>query len=171
MLWPCVIAVELSRRVGNPSLLGAALYGFALASWQSDPRAAQIVLEEQIRIAHATGADSMLARSLALLAQLNGRGGDLPAALEALREGLGSAHINSDRPSVAVCLSRGMVVMAAVGELETAAVCLGAVTNAVLARNTSVSPNEIPTLTTSSRTFDRSSARIAIRPPSIAARR
>jgi predicted ATPase len=138
------VAVELSRRVGNPSLLGTALYGFALASWQADPSAAQIALEEQIRIARATGADYMLARSLALLAQLNVRAGDLPAALEALREGLGSAHINSDRPSIAVCLARGMVVMVAVGELETAAVFLGAVTNAVLARSTSVSPNEIP---------------------------
>jgi hypothetical protein len=138
------VAVELSRRVGNPSLLGTALYGFALAFWQSDPSAAQTALEEQIRIARATGADYMLARSLALLAQLHVGGGDLPAALEALGEGLGSAHINSDRPSTAVCLARGMVVMVAVGELETAAVFLGAVTNAVLARSTSVSPNEIP---------------------------
>jgi hypothetical protein len=37
-----------------------------------------------------------------------------------------------------------MVVMTALGEHETAAVFLGAVTNTVLARSSRVSPNEIP---------------------------
>jgi hypothetical protein len=61
-----------------------------------------------------------------------------------LREALENTHINSDRPSVAACLARGAVVMAGLGEHETAAVFLGAVTSSVLARRSGVSPNEIP---------------------------
>jgi hypothetical protein len=86
----------------------------------------------------------MLAWSLALLAQLRAHGGDLGAAVEALREGLEIAHINGDRPGTAVCLARGAEVMVALGEYETAAAFLSAVTNDVLARRSGMSPNEIP---------------------------
>jgi tetratricopeptide (TPR) repeat protein len=136
------LAVEFSRRIGNPSMLGIALYGSALASWQSDPTAAVTALEEHISIARGT--DYMLARSFALLAQLQAGRGDLAAALEALREGLESARLNSDRPATAVCLARGAVIMAALGERETAAVFLGSLTSSVVARRGGVSPNEIP---------------------------
>jgi hypothetical protein len=138
------VALEMSRRVGNPTALGVGLYSFALACWQSDPTAAQVVLEEEILIIRAAGYDFMLPRSLALLAQLLARGGDIPAAVSALREGFESAHTNGDLSGTAVCLARGALVMAALGELETAAVFLGAATNSVLARPSGVSPNEIP---------------------------
>jgi predicted ATPase len=138
------VAVELSRRIGNVTLLGMGLYGSALASWQADPAVAQAALEEHIQISRASGYDYVLGRSLALLAQLLARRGDLPAAVEALREGVESAHINSDGPSIATGLARGAMVMAALGEHETAAVFLGAVTGYVLARRSGVSPNEIP---------------------------
>jgi predicted ATPase/class 3 adenylate cyclase len=137
-----IAAVEFGRRIDNPSLLGIALYGSALTSWQSDPAAARTALEEHISIARGT--DYMLARSLALLAQLRVSSGDLADGLEALREGLESAHLNSDRPATAVCLARGAVVMAALGEHETAAVFLGSLTSGVVARSGGVSPNEIP---------------------------
>jgi hypothetical protein len=106
------LAVEFSRSIGNPSLLGQGLYGTALASWQSDPTTARTALEEYLQIISQTGTGYMLPRSLALLAQLRGGGGDLPGALQALEEGLDSAHRNSDRPSTAVCLARGAVVIA-----------------------------------------------------------
>jgi hypothetical protein len=138
------VALEMSRRVGNPTALGVGLYSFALASWQSDPTAAQVVLDEEILIIRSRAYDFMLPRSLALLAQLLARGGDIPAAFEALREGLESAHTNGDLSGTAVCLARGAMVMAALGEPETAAVFLGAATNSVLARPSGVSPNEIP---------------------------
>jgi hypothetical protein len=136
------LAVESSRGIGNPSVLGMALYGFALASWQSDPIAALTALEEHISIARGT--DYMLPRSLALLAQLRAGRGDLAAALETLREGLESSRVNSDRPGTAVCLARGAMVMAALGERETAAVFLGSLSSGVVARRGGVSPNEIP---------------------------
>jgi predicted ATPase/class 3 adenylate cyclase len=138
------MAVEFTRRSGNPSLLGIGLYCFALASWQSDPTAAQAALEEAVQAFRAVGADFMLARALALLAQLLARGGDRAAALDALREGLEYTHINRDRPSTAACLARGAVIMATLGEHESAAVFLGALTNGVLARRSGVSLNEIP---------------------------
>jgi predicted ATPase/class 3 adenylate cyclase len=137
------IAVEIGRRVGNPARLGMALYGFALAFWQSDPTAAQAALEENIKIARATGYDFFLGRSLALLAQLLVRSGDLPAALEALQEGLENHHIHGDEPGVAVCLARGAAVMVALGEHETAAVFLGAGTYGGLAHFGAASPIEV----------------------------
>jgi predicted ATPase/class 3 adenylate cyclase len=138
------VTLEMSRQVGNPTALGMSLYSFALASWQSDPKAAQAALEEAIGIGRASGYDFLLPRSLALQAQLLARGGDLPAAVETLREGLESARTNGDLTGTAVCLARGATVMETLGEHETAAVFLGAATNSVLARPGGVSPNEIP---------------------------
>src|SRR5262249_12121024 len=77
--------------------------------------------------------DFALARVLALQAQLLASLGRLPAAVQALRDGIDSAHTNGDRPAMAVCTARGAAVMAAVGVLETAAVFVGAVTQGVLA--------------------------------------
>jgi predicted ATPase/class 3 adenylate cyclase len=139
------IAVGMSRRIGDPALLGTALWGFAVASWQSDPSAAQAALEEAIQISGASmGYDTFLPRSLALLGQLRAGGDDRPAALDALREGLELAHTNDDVTALASCLTRGAVIMVALGEHETAAVLLGAVINGVRARHSGVSPNEIP---------------------------
>jgi predicted ATPase/class 3 adenylate cyclase len=138
------VALDLSRHIGNPTLLELSLYGSALASWQFAPTAAQAASEEYIQIARTTGVHYVLGRVQALLAQLLARSGDLPAALEALREGLESANITGDQPGIAVCLARGAAVMVALGEHETAAVFLGAVTNGVLARRSGLSPNEIP---------------------------
>jgi hypothetical protein len=137
-------AVAMSRRLGHPSLLGTALSGFAVASWQSDPSAAQAALQEAIQIGRTIGYNTFLPRSLALLAQLRARGGDRPAALEAVREGLEIAHTHDDVTAIAVCVARGAVIMAALGEQETAAVLFGAVTSSVLARRSGLSSNEIP---------------------------
>jgi hypothetical protein len=137
------IALETGRRLGSPSLRMQGLYALGLASWQSDPIAAQAALEEHVQIARAMDYDPVTARSLALLAQLQARGGDLPAALAALGDAIETAHINDDRPASAVCLARGAVVMAAGGELETAAVFWGAVTQGVFAGLTVLPANEI----------------------------
>jgi predicted ATPase/class 3 adenylate cyclase len=138
------VGLDLSRRIGNPTQLTLSLYGSALAIWQSDPTTAQAALEEYIQIARSTGVDYILGRVQALHAQLLAGSGDLPAARQALREGLESANIIGDQPGIAVCLARGVAVMAALGEHQTAAVFLGAVTGGLLARHSGVSPNEIP---------------------------
>jgi predicted ATPase/class 3 adenylate cyclase len=138
------VGLDLSRRIGNPTQLTLSLYGSALATWQSEPTTAQAALEEYIQIARSTGVDYILGRVQALHAQLLARSGDLPAARQALREGLESANIIGDQPGISVCLARGVDVMAALGEHQTAGVFLGAVTGGVLARRSGVSPNEIP---------------------------
>ena len=138
------IALGMGRHIGNPSAIGLALYALGLSSWPSDPTAAQAALKEHIQIAHATGDDQMMGRVLALLAQLQARAGDSPRALGTLRAAIESAHLHSDRPAVATCLARGAVVMAATGELETAAVLWGAVSNGVHAHLTVLPTNEIP---------------------------
>jgi hypothetical protein len=105
-------------------------------------------LEEHLPIARATGYDWVLARVLALVAQLDARGADLAAAVPALREGIEYAHLNGDQPAVAVCIARGAIVLAAAGEHETAAVFCGAVSHGVFAGlrlGAAVLPaNEIP---------------------------
>jgi predicted ATPase/class 3 adenylate cyclase len=136
------VAVAMSRPVDDPPLLGNALWGFALASWQSDPAVAQAALEEAIQIS-GMGYE-FFPRAFALLAQMRVGGDDCPAALDALREGLEIAHTHDDVTGTASCLARGAAIMVALGEHETAAVFLGAVTNGVRARRSGVSPNEIP---------------------------
>jgi hypothetical protein len=139
------IALEISRRIGNPTLLGLVMYALGLSSWQSDPTAAHAALEEYVQIARATGHTVLLPRVLALLAQLRARSSDLPAALQTLQDALQRAHMNGDRPAMAVCLARGAVVVAARGELESATIFLGAVTDAALARLGALPSNELPT--------------------------
>jgi predicted ATPase/class 3 adenylate cyclase len=134
-------AVDISRRLGNPATLGIGLYAFALASWQSDPTAAQAALAEQVQVQHG---GFVLVRGLALLAQLQALSGNLPAAIATLSESLERVYINGDRPAMATCLARGAVVMAAVGAPETAGVFSGAVTDGVFARINALPPNEIP---------------------------
>jgi hypothetical protein len=86
----------------------------------------------------------VLVRGLALLAQLRALSGNLPAAVAILSESLERVYINGDRPAMATCLARGAVVMAALGEAETAGVFLGAVTDGVFAHMNAPPPNEIP---------------------------
>jgi predicted ATPase/class 3 adenylate cyclase len=138
------VALEMSRRLGNQFLILQGLYALGLALWQTDPKVAQAALEEHVQIASAMGYDQLLARVLAVLAQLRARGGDPTAAVGALREAVECASTNGDRPAVAACLARGAVVMAAVGEPETAAVFWGAVTVGVFAALTVLPPKEIP---------------------------
>jgi predicted ATPase len=139
------VTLEIGRRLEHPSSLAIALYAFGLASWQSDQTAAQAALEEYIQIVHTTGYyDFAVPKALALQAQLLARDGELLAALAALREGLESAHINGDRPSMATCLARGAAVMVALGELDTATVFFGIVIDGVLARLNALPPNELP---------------------------
>jgi hypothetical protein len=92
------LAVEFSRRLGNPSTLAIGLYSFALAAWPSDSVAARATLEEANAIIRPAGDSTLLTRALALLAQLQAAGGDLPGALEPLGESIDYAHINDDRP-------------------------------------------------------------------------
>jgi predicted ATPase len=139
------VALEISRRIGNPTLLALVLYALGLASWQSDLSAAQAALEEHIQIVRATGHEVLLPRVLALLAQLRARSSDLPAAVQTLQDALQRAHMNGDRPAMAVCLARGAVVVAALGDLESAVIFLGAVTDGALARLGALPSNELPT--------------------------
>jgi hypothetical protein len=137
------LALETARHIGNPATLELALYAFGLASWESNPTAARAALEENIQIARSSGYDRTLARVLALLAQLQARGGDLSAALGTLKEGLENAHINDDRPGIAICLAGGAAVLVALGEHQTAAVFLGAATDRIPTRLNPMGPIEI----------------------------
>jgi hypothetical protein len=144
-LHEAAITLEMGRYLRSTSLRAQGLYALGLASWQSDPTGAKAALEEHLEIARATGFDPVTARVLALLAQLQtGDESDFPAALTVLREAVDIAHIDDDRPATATCLARGAVVMAALGELVTAAVFWGAVTDGVFAGLTVLPDNEIP---------------------------
>jgi hypothetical protein len=138
------VALENGRRLDSTILQALGLYALGLASWQSDPTAARAALEEHVQLTRAVDYDQVSARVLALLAQLQAAdGGDAPGAVATMREALSIAHIDDDRPASAVCLARGAIVMAAHGELETAAIFLGAVAQGVFAGLTVLPANEI----------------------------
>jgi predicted ATPase len=138
------IVLDEARRIGNPSLLALGLYAFGLSSWQADRTTAQTALEEHVQIVRSTGQSQVLGRVLALLAQLRAGNGDRSGAQVALRQALESAHINDDYPAMGVCLARGAVVMEALGELEIAAVFVGAVQDGIFAHLTLLPANETP---------------------------
>jgi hypothetical protein len=137
-------ALQMGRQLGSPSVVGLGLYAFGLASWQADPAAARTALEEYLPIAGISGYEAVLARTLALLAQLHAREGNLPAALAALQGAVESARLNGDQPTLAVCLARGAVVIAAAGDNDLAATSWGAVADGVFAGFTVLPPREIP---------------------------
>jgi predicted ATPase/class 3 adenylate cyclase len=138
------VTLESARRLGSLSLRVNGLYALGLSSWQSDPIAARVALEEHLQIVRALDYAPMTARVLALLGQLQaGNSGDPPAALASLKEALEVARIEDDHPGCAACLARGAAIMAAIGELETAAVFWGAAAKGVFAHLTVLPSNEI----------------------------
>ena len=137
------VALEMGRRFSNPTTFAIAQYASGLASWQSDPVGARAALEEHVEIVRKTGYSGVVGRVLALLAQLQAGAGELSAAVGTLHEAIESAHVNGDRPAVAVCLTRGAVVMAALGDIETVVVFLGAVADGVFSGLTVLPATEV----------------------------
>ena len=121
-------AVELARRLKNPSLLTLALNSLAWVLQRDDPEAALRALEHSLEGQVAGSTQS----SLALAGGLRARLGDPVGALPLLREALIAARDEGARPSVGAALDWSLSPLVKLGHPEPAATFVGALTGGPL---------------------------------------
>jgi hypothetical protein len=126
-------ALAMARRLNVPYVMALSLYALGLSCSESRPGAALAALDEHIAIVRAGPAVFVLARCLALAAQIRAAGGDLPHALDELRRAIDIAHGTGDRPAMAFTLARAVSVLRH-GDATAAAVLSGVVSDGALAR-------------------------------------
>jgi hypothetical protein len=128
-------ALALGRRLGYPYIVAMALYTQALSRLQSHPEAALASLDEYVGMVRTaeTTSRQVLARCQALAAQIRAAGGDLPRALDDLRQAIDAAHSSGDRPAMAFTLARAVFVLCS-DDPATAAVLSGVTGGGVLVR-------------------------------------
>ncbi|HXY95124.1 MAG TPA: adenylate/guanylate cyclase domain-containing protein [Acidimicrobiia bacterium] len=126
-------AVELARRLRNPSMLANALYGLAWGLFTTDPNAARLAVEESYdlvqRIQSGTGLNGSIA---AMTAHLRARSGDLAGARAALRTAFEHYADTGDRPQLIAGLNRCVHVLLRSGDPDTAAVLVGVMSDGPL---------------------------------------
>jgi predicted ATPase/class 3 adenylate cyclase len=128
------LALAAGRRLNSARVMTSALYTIGLARSHSDPDAALAALDEYLVITGALHtSEVVLARSLALRAQLRVSAGDLPGALDDLRQAVDAAVVKGDRPAMAFTLARAVFVLCSEDPAMAAALS-GVTGGGVLAR-------------------------------------
>jgi predicted ATPase/class 3 adenylate cyclase len=146
-------ALAAGRRLNSGRVMTNALYTIGLARSHSDPDAALAALDEYLAIAGTRHtSEVVLARSLALRAQLRATAGDLPGALDDLHRALDTAVVKGDRPAMAFTLARAVFVLCSEDPV-TAAILSGLTGGGVLAR-------QLPVLTWEREWFQQTVDRI-----------
>ncbi len=112
------VALELSRRRGNPSQLVIALTATGTAWREVDPERARRALEESLQLVGEGASDVNLALACGELARLRLRDGDLAGALRAVWIAVSHSHANGDRPGIVGTLLIAAEILAAVGRHE-----------------------------------------------------
>ncbi len=64
------------RRLGNPTTLVIAQFGYAIPRWQDEPDAANAAIEESLRLTEEGASDVVYADTLELLARIEREAGD-----------------------------------------------------------------------------------------------
>jgi predicted ATPase/DNA-binding SARP family transcriptional activator len=126
-------ALAIGRRLRSPAIVTTALYAQALACCRSRPATALAALEEYFRLVQEGTGSQVSVRCHALAAQLRSAAGDLPRALDDLREAIDTAHSTGDRPAMAFALARSVLVLRQ-GDPTTAGVLAGVIGEGILAR-------------------------------------
>jgi hypothetical protein len=124
---PAIQALEIARKVRNPSLLANACYSAAEAIWHSEPHAALLLIEDGLTLVRAGAYDPILGNALTLAGVIRARTGDLPGALAALQEATLRHHADGARLMLGHTLRGAAIVLARVGEAGPAAVLSEAV--------------------------------------------
>jgi predicted ATPase/class 3 adenylate cyclase len=119
-------AVEVARRVQNPSLSAWAFYAAAAAIWPGDPQAALRLIEDSLALTRAGASDPVLGIALTWAGLIRARTGDLPGALAVLAEAMARHHGDGNRLLLGGTLQIAAVVLARLGEAEPAVVLSGA---------------------------------------------
>jgi hypothetical protein len=123
---PAMEAVEIARRVRNPSLSAEAFYVAAEAIWRSEPQAALLLIEDTLALTRAGAFDTLHGIALTLAAVIRVRNGDVPGAVAALQEATVWHHADGSRMLLGQTFRAAVVVLARLGEAGPAAVLAGA---------------------------------------------
>jgi hypothetical protein len=124
---PAMQAVEIARKVRNPSLSADASYTAAEAIWRSEPQAALLLIEDTLALTRVGAYDTILGNALTLAGVIRARNGDLPGALAALQEATLQHHADGNRLPLGHTLRGAAIVLGRLGEAEPASVLSGAV--------------------------------------------
>jgi len=124
---PAMEAVEVARRLRNPSLSAMAFDAAAGAIWRSEPQAALALIEDSLALNRTGASDPGLGRALTWAGVIRARNGDLPGALAALQEAMAQQHADGTRLMLGMTLRIAVLMLARLGEAGPAAVLSGAV--------------------------------------------
>jgi hypothetical protein len=123
---PAMEAVEIARRVRNPTLSVLAFVAAAEVIWRSEPQAALLLIEDSLALTRAGASDIGHGVALTLAGGIRSRNGDAPGALAALQEATVQHHADGSRMLLGQTLRVAAVVLARLGEARPAAVLSGA---------------------------------------------
>jgi predicted ATPase len=113
-------ALDISRRLGNPSQLVIALNAFGTAWRADDPGGARRAFEESLDLVGKGASDVNLALTCQELARLRVAEGDLVGALRAVWIAVGHSHSTGDRPGIVGTFLVAAEVLAAAGRHDAA---------------------------------------------------
>jgi predicted ATPase/class 3 adenylate cyclase len=120
-------AIELSKRLGNPTIQAISFGMLGFAAWRDAPDVARGALDESIALTHAGAGDVAFTYSLALVAPLRLRQGDRDGALDALVEALKYGSDNRDLIAANAAVGCMILVATSLGAHEGAAVLVGVI--------------------------------------------
>jgi len=118
-------ALDLARRIENPSAISSAEYNLARSIEHDDPTRALNAYERTIALGRAGAMQLMVGPALVSVARLRSQAHDRVAALEALHDGLRYSNDVGYRPIVVEALGLAAETLLTVGELATATVLAG----------------------------------------------
>ncbi|HXY91114.1 MAG TPA: adenylate/guanylate cyclase domain-containing protein [Acidimicrobiia bacterium] len=115
-------ALELARRIENPSAIGSALFNFGRAIEHDDPVRALDAHEQAIALGRAGAMPTIVGLALVCVARLRARMHDRVGALEALDEAISHGGSVGARPVVVDILGASADILVRVAEPSTATV-------------------------------------------------
>jgi tetratricopeptide (TPR) repeat protein len=115
-------ALEIARRIENPSAIASAVFNLARSIEHEDPVRALDAFEQAIALGRAGGMQMIVGPALVGVARLRSRMQDRGAALEALYDAISYGNYVGSRPVVVDLLGAGADVLLRVGEPSTATV-------------------------------------------------
>jgi len=114
-----------ARQLANPANLVIALYAYACAWWQDNPRDALSALEESFALTEQGASDVVLDSGHQLLAQIRHALGDSRGSLASLLSAIEVADRVGNYQSAISTLWLGVEVLCGAGDYELAAVAIG----------------------------------------------
>jgi predicted ATPase/class 3 adenylate cyclase len=120
-------ALREARETGHPTSIATALFVSELAIWRTDPERAAAIMDESIALVRRGASAVVFGLQLAIRAVTYAEAGDHARARAYLRESIGFSTDRGDAPTVATALDYGIQVVAALGQLDDAAVLAGAI--------------------------------------------